>query len=95
MRQNVLTHVNGLVLSEVELAAQQAKFHAFTQMHELGIIDVRLVPQTGCEAFARLIFEGVNRWLVGKELASRVRLRRVEVREHGANSAMLEAPPCP
>ena len=74
------------------VAEDDPHLHAFTQMHELGIIDMRLVPQAGCEAFARLIFEGVNRWLIGKKLAPRVRLRRVEVREHGANGAMMEAP---
>lgn len=54
----------------------------------LGLADVVVVPNTGCEAFAALIFEGADLWLREAGYTPRVRLRSVEVREHGANSAI-------
>jgi 6-pyruvoyltetrahydropterin/6-carboxytetrahydropterin synthase len=50
------------------------------------VADVRVVEATGCEAFANEIGLWVGRW-VGIETSSRVRLARVEVREHEGNSA--------
>lgn len=52
------------------------------------IADIVLVPATGCEAFAKLIFEQGNIWLKENGYTPRVKLRLVEVREHGANSAI-------
>lgn len=54
------------------------------------LADVRLVPATGCEAFSRMIFEYLEGWLVDNGYYPRVTLRKVEVREHGANSAYVE-----
>lgn len=57
-----------------------------------GGCDLVVVERVGCEAFADLIFSRVVEWMKDEGLAPRVRLRSVEVREHGANSAILEAP---
>lgn len=54
----------------------------------LGLADVVVVEATGCEAFARLIYECANIWLKDAGYAPRVRMRSVEVKEHGANSAI-------
>lgn len=54
----------------------------------LGLADVVVVEATGCEAFASMIFEGAALWLRDAGYAPRVRMRSVEVREHGANSAI-------
>lgn len=54
----------------------------------LGLADVVVVERTGCEAFAALIFDTANLWLRDAGYAPRVRMRSVEVREHGANSAI-------
>ncbi len=51
---------------------------------------VHIVPATGCEAFAKLIFDAAEVWLMDNGYAPRVRLRKVEVREHGANSSIYE-----
>lgn len=56
-------------------------------LHDAGLADVLVVPATGCEAFARLIFDHVTAWLRQEDPEGRVRLAEVEVREHGANSA--------
>ena len=55
-----------------------------------GLAKIRMVPATGCEAFARMIFDATEVWLTDNGYAPRVRLRKVEVREHGANSGYYE-----
>lgn len=57
-----------------------------------GLADVVVVPATGCEAFAKLIFECGEIWLEDNGYAPRVRMHQVEVKEHGANSAIYSAP---
>lgn len=54
----------------------------------MGLADVVVVEATGCEAFAKLIFECAEIWLKDAGYGDRVRMRSVEVREHGANSAI-------
>ena len=54
----------------------------------LGIADPVVVDATGCEAFAKLIFENASGWLDTNGYTPRVWVHRVEVREHGANSAI-------
>lgn len=53
-----------------------------------GVADIVMVPATGCEAFAKLIFECAGIWLKDNGYYPRVRMRSVEVKEHGANSAI-------
>lgn len=53
----------------------------------MGLADVVVVPATGCEAFAALIYSCAEGWLVDNGYAPRVRMHHVTVREHGANSA--------
>lgn len=60
----------------------------FRKLHDMGLIDLRVVPATGCEAFAYLIFQEAKAWLLSTGYAPRVTVRLVEVREHGANSAI-------
>ncbi len=62
----------------------KAKFEA---LQEHGLVDVRVMPSVGCEATARFVFEHVNP-IVQLESLDRVTLERVEVREHGGNSAI-------
>ena len=47
-----------------------------------------LVPATGCEAFSELVYHAALVWLVNNSYYPRVKVRSVEVREHGANSAI-------
>lgn len=55
---------------------------------KLGLAQVVVVPATGCERFAQMIYEVTEQWLVDAGFAPRCRLVSVEVREHGANSAI-------
>lgn len=52
--------------------------------------DIVVVPATGCEAFARMVFEVTDQWLKDAGFAPRVWLVSVEVSEHGANSAICQ-----
>lgn len=56
-------------------------------LHTLGVARVVVVPKTGTEAFARMVYEVAEQWLVDAGFAPRARLVSVTVREHGANSA--------
>lgn len=53
----------------------------------LGVAQVNIVPDVGCEAFARMIYDAAEVWLIDNGYAPRVRMAWVTVREHGANSA--------
>jgi len=62
----------------------------FEEMHNAGIIDMVDVEHCGMEATAKLIFECIVTWLVDNGYGERVELRRVEVSEHEANSAIYQ-----
>lgn len=72
-------------------------------LHEAGLARVVIFERgVGCEAFAEYVYKFVSKWLRDSQLpkdelelkfigwSQRVRLRSVEVREHGANSAIFE-----
>jgi 6-pyruvoyltetrahydropterin/6-carboxytetrahydropterin synthase len=52
------------------------------------IASVLIIEATGCEAFAKIIHDNADQWLRDNKYKPRVRVRSVEVREHGANSAI-------
>lgn len=54
----------------------------------MGLADVVVLPGVGCEAFAQQIFEYGEVWLKDNGYAPRVQMNSVEVKEHGANSAI-------
>lgn len=64
--------------------------------HERGaIVDLRVVPGVGCERFAQLAYEQMDKILTKHRenetlLNPTVRVKSVEVFEHGANSAIYE-----
>lgn len=59
------------------------------QLSAARVARVVEVDATGCEAFAKLIYECTELWLKVNGYAPRCRVRSVEVREHGANSAIF------
>jgi 6-pyruvoyltetrahydropterin/6-carboxytetrahydropterin synthase len=73
------------------VAVDDPQLLTFRSMHAVGIIQLREVEATGCEKFAEMIFRYLETWLYdnGYSYNGRVRLVSVEVREHGANSAMV------
>jgi 6-pyruvoyltetrahydropterin/6-carboxytetrahydropterin synthase len=60
----------------------------FHRGHEQGLLDLVILPAVGCERFAELVWAQANAWLQDNGYAPRCRVAEVEVREHGANSAI-------
>jgi 6-pyruvoyltetrahydropterin/6-carboxytetrahydropterin synthase len=60
----------------------------FHRGHEQGLLDLVILPAVGCERFAELVWAQANAWLHDNGYAPRCRVIEVEVREHGANSAI-------
>jgi len=72
------------------VAADDPEMGKFKVLEACGLIQMRVVPATGCEAFAKMIYEATEVWLKDNGYSSRCILREVEVREHGANSALYK-----
>ena len=53
----------------------------------MGIIQLRIVEATGAEKFAEFIYHKLNPF-VQVETNGRVKVKQVEFREHGKNSAI-------
>jgi hypothetical protein len=58
----------------------------FIQMDKDKIIQLRILPYTGCERFAQFLYSKINIFLK-YETNFRVRATKVEVYEHERNSA--------
>ena len=58
----------------------------FKAMNEIELIQLRVLPATGCERFAEYLYNVINTFLA-KETEGRVRAAKVEVYEHERNSA--------
>lgn len=70
------------------VAEDDPAMETFVRLHAMGLIQMVIVPATGCEAFARMIFDVAQQRLLDAGYDERVSLVSVEVREHGANSAL-------
>jgi len=86
----------------VLVAEDDPKLELFNQLNSMddgynakGICDLRIVPGVGCEKFAELCYTKMAELLEEDKKAKlalnpTVRLKSVEVFEHGANSAIYE-----
>jgi 6-pyruvoyltetrahydropterin/6-carboxytetrahydropterin synthase len=61
----------------------------FVKMDRNGTIQLRVVPATGAEKFAEFIYNKVNPFIL-EETEGRVKIAKVEFREHGKNTAIYE-----
>ena len=68
------------------IAEDNPYMNQFLQMHVDGVIQLRVLPATGCERFAEYLYTTINNFLK-KETDGRVRAVKVEVYEHERNSA--------
>ena len=59
----------------------------FKNLAETGIIQLRIVPATGAERFAQYIYDKVAPF-IEEETEGRVKVAKVEFKEHGKNSAI-------
>lgn len=57
------------------------------KMDQTGIVQLRIIPATGAEQFAKFIYEKVSEF-IKVETEGRVRVVSVEFREHAKNSAI-------
>ena len=57
------------------------------EMHNEGIVQLRIVPATGAEQFAKFIYDKVSEF-IQIETEGRVRVVSVEFKEHAKNSAI-------
>ena len=71
------------------VAADDPMLEEFKRLHALGVADVVILPKVGCEAFAQFISQAMVEPMIKKGFSDRVKLVSVEVREHGANSAVF------
>ena len=63
---------------------------SFLKMNEAGVAQVRVIPATGAERFAKFIYDKVNPFIL-EETEGRVRIAKVEFREHNKNNAIYVA----
>lgn len=89
------TQINGMqpteffawLLDHTTVVAEDDPYlELFKQMDKDGIIQLRVLPQVGCERFAEYLFSVLNEFL-REETQGRVRATKVEVYEHERNSA--------
>jgi len=59
----------------------------FKAMNEIELIQLRVIPATGAEQFAKFIYDKVNAFVL-EETNNRVRVVNVEFKEHSKNSAI-------
>jgi 6-pyruvoyltetrahydropterin/6-carboxytetrahydropterin synthase len=71
------------------IASDDPYLDTFHKMYSDGIIQLRILPATGCEKFAEFLYNTINTFLE-KETDGRVRAVKVEVYEHERNAASYE-----
>lgn len=60
---------------------------SFLKMHAAGVAQVRIVPAVGAEQFAKFIYDKIS-YFIGPETNQRVKVSKVEFKEHNKNSAI-------
>ena len=69
------------------VAEDDPYLESFKRMTEAGVAQIRVVPATGAERFAKFIYDKVNPFIV-EETDGRVSIIKVEFREHNKNNAI-------
>ena len=68
------------------IALDDPHLESFKQLSSEGLIQLRIIPATGCEKFAEHLYTKINTFLK-EETEGRVKAVLVEVYEHEKNSA--------
>ena len=71
------------------VAADDPHLNLFRAMDDAGVLTLRIFSAVGCEKFAEIVYTDIAPQ-VADETQNRVRLKSVEVFEHGSNSAIYE-----
>ena len=69
------------------IAKDDPYLFTFLELHDCGVIQLRIIPATGAEQFAKYIYDKVNEFVL-EETNNRVRVTQVEFNEHNKNSAI-------
>jgi 6-pyruvoyltetrahydropterin/6-carboxytetrahydropterin synthase len=78
------------LLDHTMIIAEDDPFlESFKRMDEAGVVQLRILPATGCEKFAEYLYEVINEFLA-VETDGRVKAAKVEVYENERNSASYE-----
>ncbi len=64
----------------------------FRKMDEQDLVQLRIIPAVGAERFAKFLYDKINPMVLG-ETNGRVKIIRVEFREHSRNAAIYEPAP--
>jgi len=73
----------------VLVAVDDPEIEYFLTMHNKGLAQVRVLPATGAEKFAEFLFHKLNNFIL-EETNGRVRVKKVEFKEHEKNTAIYE-----
>lgn len=73
----------------VIISEDDPELDLFKHMDKHNVIQLRVLPATGAERFAEYLFDKLNMF-VREETHDRVRLKKLEFREHGKNTAIYE-----
>ena len=68
------------------VAEDDPQLDTFIEMNSDNLIQLRIIPATGAEQFAKYIYEKLNTF-IQEETNTRVRIVQVEFREHEKNTA--------
>lgn len=71
----------------VVLSENDPHLEYFKKGDELGAFNLRILPEVGCEMFAKFVFDTLKDFFQ-KEVGDRVRVVSVECREHAKNTAL-------
>lgn len=71
------------------VASDDPEIDVYHAAHARGVVNLREVDHVGCEMIAYMVFVRLEKWLVENGHDPRVRLMRVDVREHDFNSAYV------
>lgn len=69
------------------VAEDDPLLNLFKEAHDVGLIKLRVLPATGAEKFAEFLFNKLNPFVL-QETQGRVKVTKVEFREHEKNSAI-------
>jgi len=71
------------------VSADDPHLDNFKELDALGVCTLRILDSVGCERFAEIVYTDICTTIL-EQTNGRVRLKSVEVFEHGANSAIYE-----
>lgn len=87
--KNPKEYFDWLLDHTVIVAEDDPNYEEFTHLNYAGVIQLRTLPAVGAERFAEFLFSKINKFII-EETEGRVRVVKVEFKEHNKNSAIYE-----